>query len=277
MKQKIDTFVSKNHLKNEIGTLKDHIAEVNKSNSQKRDCLKDKKEMEKSFEKLQKELLDLRDDHRNSKERIRNLEVIIGEKVNNNELAEVKEYMALLPTKDEVTGLRNYMKQNIDKFAADNNSFEKDFNAHLAIIRRYDEVLSEKASKHSVYLLESKQNEQNRPVMKDLDDRILNNLKLIKEGKEQFKEFKELMTAEVYTAVKRSVIQEIKNYEYEKKKSQPHVMGINAILNEGENGFFKVLSLKADQNDLEKLHEIKTNKVDTENMMDLIIEMNRLV
>lgn len=54
-------------------------------------------------------------------------------------------------------------------------------------------------------------------------------------------------------------------------------MGINAILNEGENGFFKVLSLKADQNDLEKLHEIKTNKVDTENMMDLIIEMNRLV
>ena len=131
---------------------------------------------------------------------------MIGEKVNNNELAEVKEYMALLPTKDEVTGLRNYMKQNIDKFAADNNAFEKDFNAHLAIIRRYDEVLSEKASKHSVYLLESKQNEQNRPVMKDLDDRILNNLKLIKEGTEQFKEFKELMTAEVYTAVKRSVI-----------------------------------------------------------------------
>lgn len=102
-------------------------------------------------------------------------------------------------------------------------------------------------------------------------------MKLIKEGKEQFAEFKELISAEVYTAVKRSVIQEIKKYEYEKKKSQPHVMGISNIMNEGEAGLFKVLSLKADQNDLERLHEIKTNKVDTENMMDLIIEMNRLV
>ena len=54
-------------------------------------------------------------------------------------------------------------------------------------------------------------------------------------------------------------------------------MGLNQILNEGENGLLKVLSLKADQNDLEKLHEIKTNKQDTENMMDLIIEMNRLI
>lgn len=54
-------------------------------------------------------------------------------------------------------------------------------------------------------------------------------------------------------------------------------MGLSAILNEGENGFLKVLSLKADQNDLEKINEMKTNKIDTENMMDLIIEMNRLL
>ena len=55
------------------------------------------------------------------------------------------------------------------------------------------------------------------------------------------------------------------------------MMGLNAILNEGENGLLKVLSLKADQNDLEKINEIKTNKIDTENMMDLIIEINRLI
>lgn len=54
-------------------------------------------------------------------------------------------------------------------------------------------------------------------------------------------------------------------------------MGLNAIMNEGANGLLKVLSLKADQNDLEKLHEMKTNKEDTENMIDLIVEMNRLV
>ena len=48
-------------------------------------------------------------------------------------------------------------------------------------------------------------------------------------------------------------------------------------MNEGENGLLKVLSLKAEKNDVEKLHEIKTNKDDTENMMDLIVEMNRIV
>ena len=54
-------------------------------------------------------------------------------------------------------------------------------------------------------------------------------------------------------------------------------MGLSTILNEGEGGLIKVISAKADQDDLEKLHEMKTNKVDTENLIDLIIEMNRLV
>ena len=120
-------------------------------------------------------------------------------------------------------------------------------------------------------------NEFYKPVIKELDERISTNLKLIHEQKDHFTEFKELISAEVYSAVKKSVIKEIKMYEHEKIKSQPHVMGLNQILNEGENGLLKVLSLKADQNDLEKLHEIKTNKQDTENMMDLIIEMNRLI
>ena len=85
------------------------------------------------------------------------------------------------------------------------------------------------------------------------------------------------MEAEIYTAVKKSVIKEIRIYEHEKLKAQPQMMGLSAILNEGSNGLLKVLSLKADQNDLEKLHELKTNKEDTDNMMDLIIEMNRIV
>jgi len=85
------------------------------------------------------------------------------------------------------------------------------------------------------------------------------------------------MELEVYSAVKKSVIKEIKLYEHEKAKAQPRFMGMNTIMNEGEGGLLKVLSLKADKNDLEKLHELKTNKEDTENMMDLIIEINRLI
>lgn len=48
-------------------------------------------------------------------------------------------------------------------------------------------------------------------------------------------------------------------------------------MNEGEGGLLKILSLKADADDLNKLHQIKTNKEDTENMMDLIMEMNSII
>jgi len=54
-------------------------------------------------------------------------------------------------------------------------------------------------------------------------------------------------------------------------------MGLSQILNEGQGGLLKVLSGKADQDDVENLFEIKTNKQDTENMVDLIFELNRLI
>ena len=55
------------------------------------------------------------------------------------------------------------------------------------------------------------------------------------------------------------------------------MMGLATILNEGENGLLKVLSLKADKDDLEKLYENKTEKRDSENMMDFLLESNRIV
>ena len=66
-------------------------------------------------------------------------------------------------------------------------------------------------------------------------------------------------------------------HENKKKISQPQLMGLSNIMNEGEHGLIKVLSLKADKDDLVKLHETKTNKVDTENLINLIIEINKIV
>lgn len=137
-------------------------------------------------EKMQKELLDLRDDHRYSKERLRAIEVGLPDKVEKYELEEIKEFLQLLPTKEEVTTLRHHMRNNIDKFAEDNANFKNKFEEHLEIIRRYDEVISDKASKHSVYELESRVNDSYKPVMKDMDERIQVNLNLIHETKECF-------------------------------------------------------------------------------------------
>ena len=59
--------------------------------------------------------------------------------------------MKLLPSKDEVLELRSHVSSNISKFSKDNAHFTKEFETHLEIIRRYDEVISEKASKMALY------------------------------------------------------------------------------------------------------------------------------
>ena len=55
------------------------------------------------------------------------------------------------------------------------------------------------------------------------------------------------------------------------------MLGLSQIMKDGEQDLIRVLSQKADKDDTEKLYEMKTNKEDTENMVDLIIEMNRLI
>ena len=74
------TLVLKSELKLEIEKMHDYVHEVNKTNSQKRDCAKDVKEMMSLFEKIKKDLLNLRDDHANSKERIGISETLIDMK-----------------------------------------------------------------------------------------------------------------------------------------------------------------------------------------------------
>ena len=64
----------------------------------------------------------------------------------------------------------------------------------------------------------------------------------------------------------------MKAYEREQLNSQPQIMGIGTLVNEGENGLIRVLSNKADADDVTRLNKIKSNKEDTENMIDLIVE-----
>lgn len=166
-------------LHSEINKMKDYVKELNKSNSQKRDCVKDKREINAIFEKFQREFLDLRDDHRGSKDRIKISEISLTEKAAKSAVVLMQEHLEELPTKEEVIALRNYMRTNIDKFRDENAQFSVDFDSHLAIIARYDEILSEKASKHSLYLQEIKIDKHYKPVISLLDERVLANLKLI--------------------------------------------------------------------------------------------------
>ena len=48
-------------------------------------------------------------------------------------------------------------------------------------------------------------------------------------------------------------------------------------MSEGEGGMIKVLSLKANQEDLDKCNEVKANQVQLDCMGELISEQNRLI
>ena len=68
-------------------------------------------------------------------------------KVEIEDLDEVRDLIVQLPKTEEVKYLRNYVTESITKFKEDNDTFFKDFDTHNAIIRRYDEVITQKASK----------------------------------------------------------------------------------------------------------------------------------
>ena len=55
--------------------------------------------------------------------------------------------MKALPTKEELESMHDTMRDDIVEFRDDNINFKSEFEKQNEIIRRYDEVLTQKASK----------------------------------------------------------------------------------------------------------------------------------
>ena len=90
---------------------------------------------------------------------------------------EIYRLLHMLPREDEVVELRKYVGENIERFSADLEKFTKGYNQSQEIIRRYDEVISDKASKHTVYSLEHSQKESLNEHFKKAMDLIQENFK----------------------------------------------------------------------------------------------------
>ena len=75
-------------------------------------------------------------------------------KIEREEMDKVTDLVKLLPTKEEVAELRENVSYNISKFQKDNARFSLDFEIQKQMIRRYDEVITQKSSKHDVRELE---------------------------------------------------------------------------------------------------------------------------
>ena len=92
--------------------------------------------------------------------------------------------------------------------------------------------------------------------------------------KERFDEFGKALTAEIYTAVDKATVRHNRQQRAEAELTAPKIVGVGTIKTEGESGIIKVLSLKADKVEIDRLDEGKQDKEDAQNLMDIMVEMN---
>ena len=257
--------------------IKTWVSELNKMNSQRGNCAKDKADLLKEIETVRLDLQGTRDEQRAQGRAIRSLQDAILGKIERQEMDEVVALVKLLPSKEEVTELRTHVSSNIARFSKDNTRFTQEFETHLEIIRRYDEVISNKASKHAVIELDKHISDKYNQQIDDILKLINENAHEISVQKDRFDEFGKALTGEIYTAVEKATIRHAKAVRAEEAAAQPKIMGMGTIQTEGAAGIVKVLSLKADRTELDKLDEAKQSKEDAENLMDLLVEMNHQI
>ena len=259
------------------GELKAWVGELNKMNSQRGNCAKDKADLLKEIETVRLDLQGSRDELRTQGRAIRALQDAVSGKLEREEMDRVVELVKLLPSKEEVTELRAHVSGSIARFSKDNARYGSEFDAHLEIIRRYDEVLSNKASKHAVIELDKHISEKYNRQVDDLLRLINENAHAVEVQRDRFDEFGKALTGEIYSAVEKATIRQAKAARASEQAAAPKIMGMGAIRQEGEAGIIKVLSLKADRADLDQLDEAKQSKEDAENLMDLLVEMNHQI
>ena len=145
-----------NDLSNAINKTKAFVTALNENNSLKRDCFKDKNDLTKMIEGCEEESRKLADLIRKQAKNIANVEAILDKKIDREDMESFKKIIATLPTQIQISNLNELITSSIAEFGRDNHRFKQEFEVHLGIIRRYDEVLTTKASKSAIYEIEQR-------------------------------------------------------------------------------------------------------------------------
>ena len=77
-------------------------------------------------------------------------EDLIEERVKVTEMGEIEALLKALPTVPDIESWKQKLKDDNIEFLKDVDQFKHDFNQQNEIIRRFDEVLNDKVSKHTV-------------------------------------------------------------------------------------------------------------------------------
>ena len=86
---------------------------------------------------------------------------------------------------------------------------------------------------------------------------INKNAHKIQVQRDQFETFGQSMIKEIHTTVEKASDRHYKKLQFEEDASVPQIQGLATIRSEGTNGIIKVLSLKADKTEVDRLDELK--------------------
>nr|ACK37611.1 putative reticulocyte-binding protein 2 [Kahliella matisi] len=265
----LNLLVSKKDVQNELLNLKLQIMKEFEKYSKIKDCQSYRQDIQRSMGMLN----NINNDHKKSFNRIDNdivnLKRQIQNKAEDYDLNALKKQTEEYALKNDFNKLEHKVLPTIQQFERKILEFQISASQHSEIIRRYDEVISEKASKFMVTQI---QTEANRTFAKN------EQIQGFEEKVEQMKRFVEELSKnneEKFEAINQQFSNEIINAIKKVLKQQQHNQNSTTHQIGDISEVYQVLNSKANRSDLERLNEQKSNKVDTEQLLNSLGVLSR--
>lgn len=246
-----------------------------------------------ALEKINKEIADFKRQHLHIESEFNAIKQALSMKATIQQVQDVRADMDVLATKEDYTRMRGLMVQ----FDGLITKFRDESIIHSQIIRRYDEVISEKASRISVLDLEDQIHKQGQRIdayhiIEKRVEMIIGRIEKMKKDNEmKFDLIDHSISMEIVKAVKKTVKQALAsnrgkkpsnlNSSFEEGPSDINLFPMQLTLAKGaatsishsvsaaqlQGDIAYLLSLKANVEDLESMDSTKANKVDTEQLL----------
>ena len=97
-------------------------------------------------------------------------------KIDEADFQEIKELLQILPRREDVEQVQKHLNESLEEFKNDNKQFHLDFQKQNEIIRRYDEIISSKASKIDIKTIK----ETGTKNLQEEKQNLIKNIKSIK-------------------------------------------------------------------------------------------------
>ena len=165
--------------------------------------------------------------------------------------------------------MRSYVSTNIETFREDNFNFNKDFQTQNEIIRRYDEVLSQKASNLKINTKVKEASDKLLAKIKETEEFSLKLNNDIVGTNKKLDEFKTMINDEITNQF------QILSKTQKKLGSKNQGHGGSSLTSETVDNIKRLMAQKADKSEIDTLYQLKGNKIDSENMLDVQTIMSK--